>query len=477
MQIRRTLVYGIETGLLAPGTRLPSSRQLTTLLGVSRNTVTAAYQALVDEGFLQSRQRSGIFVADSTTKTGLPRTTQPHHAPAPTQDETPGDWPKRFAIRPSALPQFDKPRDWMDYPYPFLFGQFDPTLFPTNNWREAVRATSSVKEIYGWAGDRVDDDDPDLVEQLRVQVLPRRGIFAQSDEIIITIGSQQALSMLVQLFVGSDTVAGFENPSYPDMRNMVRMATHTAQHLTMDRFGAIPDDIFDACKVAFLTVGHQCPTTAAMPVDRRHAILKAADQNDVIVIEDDYEADLTLDTEAELPCLKSLDGHGRVIYVGSFSKVIAPGLRIGYIVAPPPVIRELRILRRMLLRHPPTNNQRILATFIALGHYRQHLQKAANVLHKRAQLITELLPDMLPSCRWRRDPGAKSFWIEGPSGFDSHALVEAARRVGVLVEAGDLFFFNPDDGRHCFRLGFTSIPQARIEAGLKHLSDELKKLV
>ncbi|MBP1848779.1 PLP-dependent aminotransferase family protein [Rhizobium halophytocola] len=462
IQIRRTIVYGIETGTLTERTRLPPSRQLASLLGVARNTVTAAYQLLIDEGFLVSRERSGIFVASG----------RPHSLPSLETVKTSADeWTPAFAVRPSALRQIDKPRDWFDYPYPFLFGQFDPGIFPTNNWREAIRATSSVKEINGWAGDQIDDDDPDLVEQLRVQVLPKRGIFADPGEVIVTIGSQQALSMLVQLFVGRQTAVGIENPGYPDMRNMVRLATDDTRLLSMDRHGVLPDPVFSRCDIAFLTVGHQCPTTAVMPLDRRRALLAAADRDKVILVEDDYEADLMLDGEPETPCLKSLDETGRVIYVGSFSKALAPGLRIGYIVAPRPVIDELRVLRRMLLRHPPTNNQRVLATFIALGHYRLHLQQTGAILRRRAQMIVDRLPLLLPTCRWRRDPGGKSFWIEGPAGLDSRQLVHSARERGVLIEAGDIFFDDPEAGLRTFRLGFTAIADRRIEQGLTLLGE------
>ncbi|MCO6188370.1 PLP-dependent aminotransferase family protein [Rhizobium sp. L1K21] len=462
IQIRRTLVYSIESGFLKAGTRLPSSRKLSTLLQVARNTVTAAYQMLIDEGFLISRERSGIFVAEINRQSATENSTR---------DAAAKDWQEHFAIHPSRQRQNNKPRDWMDYPYPFLFGQFDPQFFPANNWREAVRATSSVQEIHGFLGDRIDDDDPDLVEQLRVQVLPRRGIFAEPEEIIVTIGSQQALSILVQLLVGADTPTGIEDPCYPDTRNLVSLATSNVHRLNMDADGVLPDALLSKCRVAFLTVGHQCPTTAAMPLARRKMLLEAAERNDQILIEDDYEADLSQATQSEIPCLKSLDQTGRVIYVGSFSKALAPGLRVGYIVAPKGVISELRVLRRLLLRHPPTNNQRILAAFIALGHYRQHIQKTGVVLQKRADLIARLMPQILPQCTWRRDPGATSFWVEGPEGLDSRKLAEAARARGVLVEAGAIFFSNPDAGRRFFRLGFTSVAESRIEAGLRVLAE------
>ena len=466
VQIRRAIVYAIQTGILSEGARLPSSRRLAALLDVARNTVTVAYQLLIDEGFLVSSERQGIYVAPSARE------------PMPGQNcgETGAlRWQESFAIRPSAQRQIEKPRDWLSFPYPFVFGQFDPTLFPTNNWREAVRATSSVKEIYGWAGDQVDDDDPDLVEQLRVQVLPSRGIFAEPGEIIVTLGSQQALSMLVQLMVGKNTVVGVEDPGYADLRNMVDLATDGRQSLNMDGDGVMVDETFGGCDIAFLTVSHHCPTTSAMPLARRRALLEQAEADDVLIVEDDYEGGLSTGPEQDIPSLKSLDDKGRVVYIGSFSKALAPGLRIGYIVAPPSVINELRVLRRLLLRHPPINNQRILATFIALGHYRQHMDRMSIVLARRAQHMTMLLDETLPDCRWQRSPGAKNFWVEGPPGLDCEVLVRTARQKGVLIEAGAAFFADPAAGRRFFRMGFTAIAERQIEPGLKLLAEAISE--
>ena len=458
-QIRRAIVTAIERGLFTAQARLPSTRQLATLLGVARNTVVNAYQQLIDEGFLVAHERSGIFLAPDLAVS---------QAPAAPGGRT-IDWSERLALRPARLRQITKPRDWLDYPYPFLFGQFDPSLFPANDWRESVRAASGVSEINAWAGDLIDEDDPDLVDQLRLQVLPRRGIFASADEVMVTIGSQQALSLLIQLLVGRNTPAGVEDPCYPDTRNMLTLATDDLATLAIDRQGVVPDATFASRRVAFVTVGHQCPTTAVMPLERRRALLEAARRHDVVLVEDDYEADLALSDE--IPALKSLDADGRVVYVGSFSKVLAPGLRVGYVVAPRAVIAELRVLRRLMLRHPPSNNQRATAMFVALGHYRTHLRRTASVLEERASRIAGLLPRLMPRFSWRRDPGATSFWMKGPAGLDARDLSLRARARGVLIEPGDIFFADPDAGRACFRLGFASIRTDRIEAGLTHLSE------
>ncbi len=463
LQIRRQLVTAIETGLLDPESRLLSSRRLAAILGVARNTVVAAYQSLIDERILVARERSGIFVAGE-------RSVSPK-SPKPRGRDF--DWTTRFAVRPSNQRHISKPRDWLNYPYPFLFGQFDPTLFPTNDWRESVRAASSVTEINVWAGDLIDEDDPDLVEQLRLQVLPRRGIFAAADEVMITIGAQQALSLVASLLVGRETPAGVEDPCYPDIRNILGLNTSDLVPLTVDRDGVVPDRVFASRRVVFVTAGHQCPTTAVMPLARRHAVLDAARRHGIAIVEDDYEADLLSEGESDLPSLKSLDEGGLVVYIGSFSKVLAPGLRLGYVVASPAVIAELRVLRRLMLRHPPSNNQRATAMFIALGHYRSHLRQVAGVLSARANLIERLLPQILPRFRWRCDSGATSFWVEGPAGFDARALSIRARGQGVLIEPGDVFFADAEAGRSSFRLGFASIQTARIEAGLARLGSLL----
>ncbi|BCM86834.1 PLP-dependent aminotransferase family protein [Methylobacterium indicum] len=460
-QIGRMVSEAIAAGLLAPGARLPSSRGLAAELGLARNTVVAAYDALIDAGVLVSRDRSGCFVASPGADAARSADPEPSAA---------GAWPGRFAIRPSRLPQITKPRDWTRYPYPFLFGQFDASLFPVAAWRESVKAASSVKEINGWSLDQVDDDDRDLIEQLRMRVLPRRGILAAPGEIMVTIGSQHALSLLVQLLVARRTVVGLEDPGYTDTRNMVGLASDRIRPLARDGRGIVPDAAFRACDVAFVTIGHQCPTTAVTPLSRRRELLAAAAEGDVVLVEDDYEADLSTEEEVGLPSLKSLDADGRVIHVGSFSKVLAPGLRVGYVVAPSPVVDELRALRRLMLRHPPTNNQRSLAAFVALGHYRAHLARTAAVLRQRADLIAALAPQLMPGCTFRRGFGAKSFWAEGPAGLDARALGRALQREGVLIEPGDIFFMDPEQGRRFFRLGFTAIPLQQIEPGLRRLA-------
>ena len=255
-------------------------------------------------------------------------------------------------MTPSTRRNIVKPKEWLRYQYPFLYGQFDPSLFPTNDWRECARGALSVLEIHNWARDLVDGDDPELIDQLRLHVLPRRGIWASPDEIIVTIGAQQALYLLAQLLLGKNTTIGVEDPGYPDARNIFSTMSDRVIGLPVDEDGLQMSSALNGCDYVYLTPGHQCPTTVTMPLERRSELLSLARENDFVIIEDDYETEFLPDAR-ETPSLKSLDVDGRVLYVGSLSKVLAPGLRLGYIIAPAPVIHELRALRRLMLRHLP----------------------------------------------------------------------------------------------------------------------------
>jgi len=469
LQIRQMIVAAIEDGRLPLGLRMPSSRDLASLLKVSRNTIVIAYEQLVDQNLLISRERSGYFVS------GLPRQIRTEEADRVAWSQGGGDcWSHRFALQPSTYRNIVKPIDWQDYPYPFIFGQFDPSLFPTNDWRESARAALSVLEINNWARDIIDGDDPALIEQLQRQVLPRRGIRARSDEIVITMGAQHALYLIAKLFIRPTTRVGMEDPGYPDVRNIFGMLTPNVMPLRTDQHGMVPGSGFEQCDIAYVTVSHQCPTAVVMPLERRRKILDIAEAHDIVVIEDDYEGTLIAEGN-ELPPLMSLDRNQNVLYVGSLSKALAPGLRLGYAVAPAPVIRELRALRRLMLRHPPLNNQRVAALFIGLGHYRTHLQQVARVLLERARILDELLPRHLPSCQWSRGPGSTNYWVSCSRGTDTSRLAEMARAEGVVIEPGNVFSANENDTRHCFRLGFSSIRTDRIEPGLERLGSVLAR--
>lgn len=460
-RLREMMAAAISEGWLVPGTPLPSSRELAENLGVARNTVLLTYQQLVDEDLLESRERSGYFVRQRGEAGQPARPAQPAAARL--------DWEHRFAIHPSAQRNIVKPQDWLSYPYPFLYGQFDPTLFPTNDWRECARQALSVLEIRGWAPDLIDGDDPQLLEQIRTRVLPRRGIWASAEEIVVTLGAQQALYMLARLLVRPGMVVGIEDPGYPDARNILTLCGAELRPVPVDAEGIVPDAIPPECRLLFVTPTRQCPTGVVLPLARRERLLELAEARDLLLLEDDYESNFGLSSEA-MPTLRSLDRSGRVLYVGSLSKTLAPGLRFGYIVAPSVVAREIRAMRRLILRHAPANNQRALALFLALGHFDRLLRKVTTVVGERGAAMRAALALHLPDFAYSYGSGGSSFWVQGPPGLDARDLARRAAENGILIEAGDVFFMSPKPPLQHFRLGLASLVAERIEPGIAALA-------
>ena len=478
-QIRQAVVSAVLSERVAPERPLPSCRALAKQLGVARGTVVLAYQQLVDQGFLVSRERHGHFVnPDALPDEPGARGPRPGTTPAP--DET-IDWDARLGDGLVTMRVPTKPADWLSHPYPFVYGQFDPALFPVNEWRECSRMALGVREIHDWAADLADRDDPMLIEQLRTRLLPRRGIFARADEIMITLGAQNALFMLAELLAGPRTTVAVENPGYPDARHAFALRARAVLPAPVDGEGLDPDAVPPEAGVVVCTPSHQCPTNASMPLARREALLDWAARHDGLIVEDDYDSQL-LDAmgggDRPLPALKSLDRAGRVAHVGSLSKTLAPGLRLGYVVADARLIAALRRLRRLVLRHAPANNQRALAIFVSLGHHDTLLRRLSVAIRTKRESLREALALHLPAFDAGAARGGTSVWVRCPAGTDAARLAERAALRGVIVEPGGVFHMRAagDPPANTLRMGVTAIDPRRIEPGVRKLAEAAREM-
>lgn len=466
-QIREMLVSAMLAGQLPSDAPVPSTRAMAKRLKVSRNTVMLAYQALAVDGYLISRERSGFYVSPDVRENLFPA------GEGNSDDEEPAtstvDWASKLHLQPSKQINIVKPTNWHDYPYPFIYGQVDPKLFPISSWRDCIRQSLSLKWLDAWTDDRYNEDDPMLVEQIQQRILTGRGVMANRDEILVTMGAQNALYLLSHLLVRQDTKVAVEDPGYPDIRNMLRLRTQALRHIPVDLEGISVEHLKDA-ELVYVTPSHQYPTNVTMGVERRKELLDWAENNDSLIVEDDYEYETNFRGEPT-PALKSLDRNGRVIYVGSLSKSLMPGIRVGYVVAPKELISELRAMRRLVLRHPPGNNQRVVALFLSLGIHNALVNKLSHTYQKRSETLSLALASHFHG--WYDVPrfGGSSFWINGPEQLDVRKLVPAALQKGVLIEPGDVFFSNPHKNRSFFRLGFSSIADDKIEPGIKELSE------
>lgn len=469
-QLREQLVAAILDGRVSDEKPLPSSRVLARHLSVSRNTVVIAYQQLIDENFLIARERQGYFV-NRDILTGRARKAKASEA----SDAQAVDWSRRAVVQPSKLRNIVKPVNWRAFEFPFCYGQPDPSLIPVNDWRECSRQASSVSAIHDWASDRVDHDNADLVEQIRLRVLPRRGVFADEDEVLITLGAQNAVMLISSLLHGPRSVVAMEDPGYTDALNIFRLTAGEVRPIAVDDSGLVVGSALDRCDSIFVTPSHQSPTTTTMPVERRHALLKKAREIDAIIIEDDYESETNYLSDPA-PALKSLDQDGRVIYVGSLSKVVAPGLRVGYLVAPAALVKELRALRRFGYRHPPTNNQQKLSLFLSLGHYDASVARLHKIYRERWSVLGEALNTHFPEASRAPSFGGTSYWVTGPESLDANKLYRAALEESIIIEPGSVYYHDPDSApRNRFRLGFSSIDAGRIAEGVMRVSKLVRK--
>ncbi|MEM8752746.1 MAG: PLP-dependent aminotransferase family protein, partial [Pseudomonadota bacterium] len=454
-QIREALEAAVSSGRFSPGDPAPSTRRLAETLGVSRNTVSLAFQALVDQGVLEARERSGYYIAREISARPAARVAS--------EDEI--DWTGRLADPTPGFEAVPRPLDWRAEPYPFIYGQFDPELFPIAEWRDATRKAMGRRWLEDWTEDRYVEDDPMLIEEIRRRLLPRRGVAAEPEEILITLGAQNAIYLAAELLVPDGAVAAMEDPGYPDARAILSARAGRLIAQPVDEDGIVVDDRMSGARLIYVTPSHQHPTRVSMAIDRRRTLLAFADSEDAVILEDDYEPEAGA-VGPQRPALRALDKRGRVIYAGSLSKSMMPGLRLGYLVGSRAFIERARALRRMLLRHPPGLNQRIAALFMAGRHHDMFLGRIRRALRGRRDTALAALAAHAPHWGVSGAKGGGGLWIEGPEGLDARALAAEALTEGVVIEPGDVFFAGPEKPKRFFRLGFSIIPQSEIPEGI-----------
>jgi len=473
LQIREKLVELIKLDTFG-NKPLPSGRKMAQHLKVSRNTVVLVYESLVDEGYLIARKRSGFFVNPELSMVQLlPNSVQLSKPNTPRQP----DWSKRLRKNPSQLSTLNKDENWLKYPYPFIYGHIDVSEFPLYQWRECSRIAESKGKLHEWVEGYIDMDDPQLVEQIRHQILSKRGITAQTDEVLITLGTQNSLFLLTNLLADESVTFGVENPGYANLRHVISLCNSPIKALSLDQHGVQVGEQLQDCDYVCVTPSHQYPTTVTMTVERRKALLEQACADDFMIIEDDYESEVNF-IEEPLPALKSFDQDGRVIYVGSLSKSLTPGIRIGYLVANRELIKELRTLRTLDYRHPPSNNQRITALFISQGYYDSHVRRIRRTYEKKWLEMQQGIERYLSGCEIHSTPGSFCFWIGLPDTICSAALREKAAENGLLIESGDTLFIQENAPKNYIRLGFSAIKSEKILKGLAILGgliDELQQ--
>lgn len=449
-EIYRQIRRAVLDRRLRPGDPLPPGRELAQTLSVSRATVTVAYERLIAEGFVTSRQGSGTFVSELFPPAGRERTGR----------RSTGALRPRPIWEAMALPPaFDTVR------FDFRTGRCDASLFPQTSWRRSVtwalRSGETTAGVYEHpAGHR------DLRVAIARHIGISRGIGASADDIIVTNGTQQALDVLARVLMAPGDAIAVEDPSYGPPRQLFKTLGIRVVGVPVDRQGLVVDALPRGVRAVYVTPSHQFPLSVTMTLPRRQALLAWAERNNAAIIEDDYDREFRFGGRPLEP-LQTLDVKGRVIYVGSFSKTMLPTLRLGFLVTPSSLRAALHKAKFVSDWHTSTLTQAALARFIDEGEFARHLRRISATYRERHQIIADAIS---------RDFAEHIDLIPSTSGLHLTALArtmsadqiaEVARRAaerGVAVQILSTFAVgSPQAG---FMLGYGAIPTSQIKEGL-----------
>ncbi|HET9011550.1 MAG TPA: PLP-dependent aminotransferase family protein [Gemmatimonadaceae bacterium] len=468
-QLYQGLRTAIVEGRLRRGSRMPGTRMLADDLGISRNTATLAYDQLSAEGYLERRQRGGTFVARV-----LPdRLLLSRRAPAPlvvTRHQTSA---RTLSARGAALAGIALPSSVNTRIAPRAFRPGVPALdaFPVALWARLSarywRRLDRPALAYGHSAGH-----QPLREAIAQHLAVARGVRCTSDQVIIVGGSQQALDLTMRLLLDPHDTVWLEDPGYLGARAAFTAAEARIVPVPVDDEGLIVsagERLAPDARMVFVSPAHQHPTGAVMSAARRHALLRWAHRADAWIIEDDYDSEIRYRGRPQ-PALQGVDGDGRVIYVGTFSKTLFPALRLGYVVVPTRLVDAFRMARLVADRHSSIVEQAVLAEFITGGHYARHVRRMRALYAERQDALLDAarthlggLVDVRPT-----DAGMDVVaWL--PPGVDDRAVERAALDVGVEARPLSPFSQAPLE-RGALLLNFAGYEPGALRAAMKLLA-------
>ncbi|MGB6745499.1 MAG: PLP-dependent aminotransferase family protein [Terracidiphilus sp.] len=447
----------IRAGQLAAGDRLPSTRDLAADLRVSRNTVVYTYDRLISEGYLHSRMRSRIYVAETAPE--LQRAARERGR-------------NRHTVRvPASLPI----AGGSTAPMPFRPCQPDVQLFPLAMWNRlrgrALRTTNRSLLHYNSAavlGLR------ELRENLAVYLRESRGVRCEWWQVAITSGSQQALYLLARLLLKAGDRVYMEDPGYQGAVKAWRVAGADIHYVPVDSEGvAIPSLGDEPAKLAYVTPSRQFPTGVSLSLSRRLALVNGAADSATWIVEDDYDSEFRYEA-APLPSLQSLDVSGRVIYIGTFSKLLFPALRLGYAVLPVPLVERFQALKSVVEDHGPMIDQATLAAFLDTGAFYSHIRRCRRAYAERQRAFLEGIQKGGLPLDFRYADGGMNLTGFLPREYDDREASARLRRAGLDVPTLSSYAgrsADPHAGRSAAAcglvFGFTAFTPERIRVGVE----------
>ena len=455
--LHEQLRAAILDGRLQPGLQLPATRALADACGVSRNTAVAAYDLLLSEGYLVTRPRSGAYVADV-----LP---QLRNRRAPSGDPA---IDRRLSAFWRAPPAFMPASMRSTARFDFRLGVSDKRLFPFEIWRRlstrALRAFATQAPAYSGPQGR-----QALRDAIAKHVSFARAVACRAGDIVVTAGSQQAFDLLARILITPGrTVVAIENPGYPALRAALAAAGARIASVPVDGEGMIVEKLPTDAHVIYVTPSHQFPLGTAMSMRRRAALLEFAQARNAVVIEDDYDGEFRYGGRP-LDALQSLDRTEAVFYIGTFSKSLFPGIRLGFVVAPPWAQRALAAAKQCADMHCAVLEQDTLATFISEGHMARYVRKMREVYGARLRVLLTCLRNDFS--RWLEPiPSVAGLHVAAlaKSSLDLDAVAERARELDVGVYPLRPYYFG-GRAKQGLVFGYGAIEEREIVEGLSRL--------
>jgi GntR family transcriptional regulator / MocR family aminotransferase len=471
-QVQQYLETAIKSQVLAEGTRLPSSRELSALLGVNRITITSAYEGLEADGWVRSRRGSGTYVAVRR---------EPVDEPARPQEDWPL-WQQELQNRAWTPGQYEldqiATRSNRAESISFAAGMGDSSLFPLEDFRRVLQTTlrRDGRDALGY-GDRAG------YLPLRATIagiLADQGVAARAESVLVTSGSQQGMALVARLLIRPGDTVLVESPTYPGAIDLFRSLGARLAGVPLDGQGIEPSRLEEVLayhrpKLIYTMPTFQNPTGVGQTLERRRKVIELAGRYDVPILEDDFVGDLRYEGRAEPP-LAALDPGGRVIYMGTFSKMLMPGLRLGFLMATGPVYERLLAAKRVDDLSTSSLIQRALEAYITVGRYHAHLRRAVQLNRQRRDAMLSALQSHLPDgCSWTVPQGGLFVWLRLPAGMASDDLLPVAAESGVLFAPGS-FFYSGGRPQAYLRLNFVEHTAQEIGTGIERLAAAMRRL-
>lgn len=468
-QLYAALRSAILDGAFAPGARLPSTRALADDLGVSRTTVLQAFDLLVGEGYAVVPSTGGTHVART-----LPR--RARGEPAVRRDQSEPRATPRLSRGAQAMLQELGPPGVPFRPVPFAVGLAAIDEFPVDVWTRIVARQwrTHGREMLGFSHAC---GYPPLRQAIAQYVMTARGVRCTPEQVVVVNGAQHGVEMIARLLLDPGDAVWVEDPGYAPMRATLRAFGAELVHVPVDEHGM---DVAEGerrspnARMALVTPSYHAPLGVALSLERRLALLDWAARADAWVVEDDWNGEFRYDAES-IPAVQGLDRAERVIYVGTFSKILAPGLRVGYLVVPPSLVDVIRRTRRAGDLHTAVPVQAVLAEFLSSGAFARHVRRTRELYRRRQRTLLELAPTATNGLL-EVQPAAAGMQVVGllPPGVSAQAVARAAAARGVQVEPFTDAAPHVTHGRPALLLGYAAFGRDATRTALIALGEAIR---